>query len=269
MEYYRGKNILITGAFGGFGLCFISQLLDGGASLILCDAPQSAVPIRDREKSLPVPVAGREKQILSIIPADLSNTEGCKTLHEEYRKLGKRVDMIIHNAGIAFGGEYADIPPELNEKIIQVNLLSIMRLNALFLPDMIRHRSGHLIYMSSVAGFVATPLAVSYSTSKFAVRSFAMALHGEIRKHGIRTSIVYPFFSKTPILKSQRFGDPQISTLPGFCATSPAHVVTCALKGAKNGRLHICPGFFSKLMWLAVRLHPVISAQRKIEGYSS
>ncbi len=51
MEYYRGKNILITGAFGGFGLCFISQLLDGGASLILCDTPQSAIPIRDREKA--------------------------------------------------------------------------------------------------------------------------------------------------------------------------------------------------------------------------
>ncbi|MDD4356047.1 MAG: SDR family NAD(P)-dependent oxidoreductase [Smithellaceae bacterium] len=269
MEYYRGKNILITGAFGGFGLCFISQLLDSGASLILCDAPQSAIPIRGRGKSLPVPVSGREKQILSVIWADLSNAEGCNRLYEEYRKLGKGVDIIIHNAGIAFGGEYVDIPPELNEKIINVNLISIMRLNALFLPELIRHRSGHLIYMSSVAGFVATPLAVSYSTSKFGVRSFAMALHGEIRKHGIRTSIVYPFFSKTSILNSQRFGNPQISTLPGFCATSPADVVTCTLKGAKKGRMHICPGFFSKVMWLAVRLHPVISAQRKIQGYSS
>jgi short-subunit dehydrogenase len=268
MEYYRGKNILITGAFGGFGLCFISQLLDSGASLILCDAPQFAIPIRDREIRFPVPVEGKEKQILSVISADLSSAEGCKTLHEESRKLGSGVDMIIHNAGIAFGGEYVDIPAELNEKIINVNLLSIMRLNTLFLPELIRRKSGHLIYMSSVAGFVATPLAVSYSTSKFGVRSFAMALHGEIRKHGIRTSIVYPFFSKTPILNSQRFGDPQISTLPGFCATSPAHVVTCALKGAKKGRLHVCPGFFSRVMWLAVHLHPVISSQRKIQGYS-
>jgi NAD(P)-dependent dehydrogenase (short-subunit alcohol dehydrogenase family) len=118
MEYYRDKTILITGAFGGFGLCFISQLLDGGASLILCDAPERAIPMCDIEKRLPVPVSGREKQILSVIGADLSNAEGCKTLHEEYRKLGKGLDMIIHNAGIAFGGEYVDIPPELNEKII-------------------------------------------------------------------------------------------------------------------------------------------------------
>jgi short-subunit dehydrogenase len=186
----------------------------------------------------------------------------------EYREIGICADMIIHNAGIACGGEYIDIPPDLNEKIINVNLLSIMRLNTMFLPELIRRKSGHLIYMSSVAGFVATPLGVSYSTSKFGVRAFAMALHGEIRRHGIRTSIVYPFFSKTPILKSQVFGNPKVAVMPGFCATTPEHVVNCTLKGAERGRLHICPGFFSKVMWMAVRLHPVISSQRKINGYS-
>ncbi|MGO9146473.1 MAG: SDR family NAD(P)-dependent oxidoreductase [Desulfomonilia bacterium] len=268
MEYYRGKNILITGAFGGFGHGFISQLLDSGASLILSDVPQSAVPILEGKKSLPDLCTGRKNQILSVIPADLSTAEGCRTLYEEYKKLGIKADMIIHNAGIAFGGEYVDVPLDLDEKVIHVNLLSIMRLNKLFLPEFTNRRSGHLIYMSSVAGFVATPLAVSYSTSKFGVRAFAMALHGEIKKHGIRTSIVYPFFSKTPILKSQVFGNPKRSVMPGFCATSSEYVVTCTLKGAQKGRLHICPGFFSKVMWLAVRLHPVISALCKIHGYS-
>jgi short-subunit dehydrogenase len=268
MRYYRDKNILITGAFGGFGRCFISQLLDSGAYLILSDAPQNSVPIGDSKTSLPELYPGREQRIISIIPADLSNAEGCRTLYDGYKKLDVHLDMIIHNAGIAFGGDYVDIPPDLNEKVIDVNLLSVMRLNSLFLPEFISRKSGHLIYVSSVAGFVATPLAVSYSTSKFGVRAFAMALHGEIRKHGVRTSIVYPFFSKTPILKSQVFGNPKKAVMPGFCATSAEYVAACTLKGAQKGRLHICPGFFSKVMWLAVRLHPVISAQRGIQGYS-
>jgi len=268
MEYYRNKNILLTGAFGGFGLCFISELLSFGANLILSDAPQQASAFLDGTGNLQTVCAGRDKQVLSVIPADLSSAEGCRNLYDEYRKLGTGVDMIIHNAGIGFGGEYVDVPPDLNEKVVSVNLLSIMRLNALFLPELISRRSGHLIYVSSVAGFVATPLAVSYSTSKFGVRAFAMALHGEIRKHGIRTTIVYPFFSKTPILKSPVFGNPEVAVMPGFCASSPGHVVTCTLKGARKGRLHICPGFFSKVMWLAVRLYPVISSQRKIQGYS-
>jgi len=161
------------------------------------------------------------------------------------------------------------VPLDLNEKVITINLLSIMRLNALFLPELLRRGSGHLMYVSSVAGFVATPYAVSYTTSKFAVRAFAMALHGEYRKRGIRTTIVYPFFSKTPILKSAVFGTPKTRYLPGFVATTADQVVSCALEGARKGRLHVCPGFFSKLMWLAVRLSPVISPQRKIWGHSA
>ncbi len=267
MEYYRNKTVLVTGAFGGFGLCFISELLNRGARLILSDTPENVRAVGEGTVHITGMEEGRDSQALFIIPADLSSADGCRALHEEYRNQGIGLDMIIHNAGIACWGEYADVPPEFNEKIIDINLLSVMRLNALFLPEIIGRR-GHIVYVSSVAGFVATPLGVAYSTSKFGVRGFAMALHGEIRKHGVRTTIVYPFFSRTPILKSRTFGNPAVSYLPGFCSSSPEHVVSCTLQGAARGRLHVCPGFFSRMMWLAARFHPVISAQRKIRGYS-
>ncbi len=267
MGYYRNKTVLVTGAFGGFGLCFVSELLNRGASLILSDTPENVRAAGEGMVQIPGTEGGRGRQVLALIPADLSSAKGCRALHEGYRDLGIGLDMIIHNAGIACWGEYADVPPELNEKIIDINLLSVMRLNALFLPEII-DRCGHIIYVSSVAGFVATPFGVAYSTSKFGVRGFAMALHGEIGKHGVRTTIVYPFFSRTPILKSRTFGNPAVSYLPGFCASSPGQVVSCALQGAAKGKLHVCPGFFSRMMWLATRFHPVISAQRKIRGYS-
>lgn len=269
MDYFRDKNILITGAFGGFGLSFISHLLKEGANLILSDTPQASAAYLSDKQGIPGVSPHTEKQVLSVIPTDLSLPEGCGVLYEEYRALGVPLDMIIHNAGIAFGGEYLDVPPDLNEKVVNINLMSIMRLNTLFLPEFLSRGSGHLIYVSSVAGFVATPLAVSYSTSKFAVRAFAMALHGEYRKRGIRTTIAYPFFSKTPILKSTVFGNPKPSYLPGFVATTADQVVSTTLEGARKGTLHVCPGFFSKLMWLAVRFRPVISAQRKIYGHSA
>jgi uncharacterized protein len=267
MEYYRNKNILLTGAFGGFGLSFASRLLDLGANLVLSDTPGSVEAFQDGRIAAPGVTPGRPG-IAAVIPADLSTPDGCRSLYDGYQALGIPLDMIVHNAGIAFGGCYWDVPGELNDKVIEVNLLSVMRLNTLFLPGLMARGSGHLIYVSSVAGFVATPFAVSYSASKFGLRSFAMALHGEVRKRGIRTTIVYPFFSKTPILKSRVFGDPKTSYLPGFCATSAGQVVSATLVGAAHGRLHVCPGFFAKLMWAAVRLYPVISAQRKIFGHS-
>jgi len=148
------------------------------------------------------------------------------------------------------------------EAIMNINLMSVLRLNTLFIPAMVKRKSGHLLYLSSVAGFVATPFGAPYSSSKFGLRAFAMALHGENKKYGIKTSIIYPFWSKTAIIKSQVYGNPDVRVMPGFFASEPDYVVRKALQGASKGKLHICPGLFSKLMWLAVRFMPVIAEQR-------
>ena len=255
MKYYEGKTVLITGAFGGFGRHFIFQLIDSGAKLILTDltAPPLTEVVADDEQ---------RKSIIAVIPSDLSTSEGCRELYDEVKKLNTDVDVIIHNAGIFFLGAYTDAPLANSEKVINLNLLSVMRLNSLFLPELIQRQSGHLIYVSSVAGFVATPYAVPYTASKFGLRAFAMAVNREVKRFGVRSSIVYPFWSKTPIMKCQVFGDPKIKTMPDFYASEPEYVVRTALRGASRGKLHICPGIFSKLMWLAVKFIPVTAEQR-------
>jgi short-subunit dehydrogenase len=252
MTYFKGKTVLISGAFGGFGTHFTRQLASYGARLILSDlcSPKDSID------------SGVKKALVGILPADLSTPEGCTGLYNDVEKLGQYPDVIIHNAGIASIGPFVDIPLENNEKVIAVNLLSVMRLNNLFIPRMIGNRSGHLIYVSSVAGFVATPYGVSYTTSKFGLRAMAMATHGEVRRYGVKTSITYPFWSKTAIMKSQVFGNPSMKTMPDFYASDPEYVVRTTLNGAAAGKLHIRPGIFSKLMWQAVRLIPVIAEQR-------
>lgn len=254
MKYYQGKTVLITGAFGGFGRHFFTQLGSFGANLILSDL---AIPSEQNE-------AGVQQRIIAAIPADLSTSEGCLNLYNDVMGVGDFPDVIIHNAGIAYGGAFLDVPLENNEKVINLNLLAAMRLNSYFLPQMIKNRSGHLIYVSSVAGFVATPYAVAYSASKFGLRAYAMAFHGEVRRYGIKSSIVYPFWAKTPIMKSQMFGDPDVRTMPDYYASDPGYVVRTALRGASRGKLHICPGIFSKIMWHTVRFVPVIAEQRKM-----
>lgn len=252
MNYFKGKTVLITGAFGGFGVHFTTQLAALGANLILSDL---VIPSEQVEPAV-------NNRLVAIIPADLSTPEGCTDLYNNVLKLEKYPDVIIHNAGIGFGGAYVDVPLANSEKIINLNLLAVMRLNSLFLPQLIKKRSGHLIYVSSVAGFIATPYGVAYSTSKFGLRAFAMAVHGEVRCYGIKSSIVYPFWAKTPIMKSQVFGNPEIKTMPDFYASDPEDVVRKALRGASKEKLHICPGIFSKIMWQAVRFFPIIAEQR-------
>ena len=255
LKYYHEKTVLLTGAFGGFGKHFANQLLEAGAKLVLSDVAEKPLADVVRKKEW-------EQRVLGIIATDLSTGKGCRQLYKDVSSLGVNPDIIIHNAGIGFGGAFVDIPFKNIERVFNVNLMSIAHLNSLFLPGMIRRESGHLIYVSSVAGFVATPFGVAYSASKFGVRAMAMALHGEIKRHGIRTSITYPFWSKTPIMQSQVFGNPDLKTMPDFFADEPGDVVRTSLKGAAKGKLHIRPGFFSKAMWQAVRITPVIAAQR-------
>ncbi|HOW81112.1 MAG TPA: SDR family NAD(P)-dependent oxidoreductase [Spirochaetota bacterium] len=264
MKYYDGKTILVTGAYGGFGRQFIAQLLGSGALLILSD-----VAVRDIADVLGPDLARKlpadwKNRIIAEIPADLSTGDGCRELYDRCMKTGREIDIIIHNAGIAFVGTFMDIPAESCEKVLSINLTAVMRLNKLFVPGMIKRGSGQLLYVSSVAGFVSTPFAIPYTVSKFGVRSLAMALHGEIKKSGVKTSIVYPFWARTPIMKSQRFGDPPTRTMPDFFASDPEFVVRRALKGAARNVLHICPGFFATFMWYAVRFWPIIAEQRSM-----
>lgn len=248
MSYFKDKTVLITGANGGFGQHFTHQLTQAGSILILSDIGEA------RQTT--------DKNIIDYIQADLSTVEGCTKLYENVMATGKAPDIIIHNAGIGFIGTFTDVPIDKHEKVISVNLMSVMRLNSLFLPHMIQRKSGQLIYVSSVAGFVSTPFSVAYTSSKFALRSMAMSTHGEIKKHGIKTSIVYPFWAKTPIMKSQVFGNPEMKTMPDFFASEPDYVVRVTLEGAANGKMHIRPGIFSNLMWQAVRFIPLIAPQR-------
>ncbi len=253
MNFFKGKTVLITGAFGGFGKHFTTQLASSGANLILTDL---AIPSEQNETRV-------ENCLVERIKADLSTSEGCMDLYDKVTKPAKYPDVIIHNAGIGYGGAYVDVPLAKNEKVIDLNLLAPMRLNSLFLPQLIKKRSGQLIYVSSVAGFVATSYDASYSTSKFGLRALAMAVHGEVKRYGIKTSIVYPFYTKTQILKSQVFGDP-MKTMPDFFAGDPANVVRIALRGASKFKLHICPGFISKIIWQAAKFVPIIGDQRQL-----
>ena len=69
---------------------------------------------------------------------------------------------------------------------MQINLLSPMRLSALFLPQMIERSSGHIVNISSLAGWIGSPFLSAYCASKFGLRGFSESLAPDLRPHNIR-----------------------------------------------------------------------------------
>jgi short-subunit dehydrogenase len=256
-----GKVVLVTGAWGGLGATFVRQLLASGAKLILSDLAEKPLATLAQGGTLP---AGWERNVLGQVAVDLNAADGPQKLYDACRAIAP-VDVVIHNAGLGCIGRFADIPRDKLNLQMRVMLTAPMELTHLFLPDFHRRGSGHFVFVSSVAGFIATSLGASYSAAKFGIRAFAMALAGEIRPQGLDVTIVYPFFTRTAILKSPTFGDAKIPVMPRIFIDEPEDVIRTALRAVDRRQLHVRPGFYSKFMWNVQRFWPVISTQMQPE----
>lgn len=249
MSYFKGKTILLTGASGGLGSEFATQLLDLGGELILSDVKIESL---DRFKTY----AGAGK-VLACLAGDIGTKEGTERFLADVRKVTPCPDIIINNAGIAQAGAFGDVPLDRWEKLMNINLISPMRICHYFLPDMKSRRSGHIVNVSSVAGIVPLPGGAPYTASKHGIKGFSDAIRLEYHKDGIAVSTVHPFFTRTAILQSERFGvDVNVEDYPQFLIESPDNVIRETIKAIASKTDFILPGPTSKVLDLVRRLAP-------------
>lgn len=255
MTVLRDKVILLTGAGGGLGIEMVRQFLQEGSLLILSDHP--SIDLAERIKSIErqTSTTGR---ILGVVSMDLSESEGCSRLWEACQSVHPNVDILVNNAGIALLGPHHLIPSERWEKLMQINLLSPMRLTQLVVPQMIQRRNGHIVNISSIAGQVGPPNLASYAASKFGLRGFGEALSEELLAHHVFVTQIYPFFTRTPILDSQRFGGIDVQVPDKGPIYEPPFVIRELIQGIKKNQLHIFPGSIPKAIVAANRFFPSI-----------
>jgi len=239
----RNKLVLITGACGGFGEHMVTQFLDRDCRLIVTDVDESRIA------ALINKCRDRNGQILSSFSADLSTPTGCADLYTHCEQQQLIPDILINNAGIALAGRHEQVPQERWEELLNLNLFAPMRISGQFLPKMLQRASGHIVNISSLAGWVGAPNLSVYVASKFGLRGFGESLAAEAAKSNVRVSNVYPSFSRTPILDSDQFGMGKRIPIPDKMISDPADVVAKIIKGIERDRLHIFPDN------IALRIH--------------
>jgi short-subunit dehydrogenase len=242
--------VMITGAGGGFGRQMARQFQEAGGRLILTDVDE------DRLTALQADIGAESENILASIPADLSDENGCEALYSEVVNIGTIPDVIVNNAGVGLGGRFDHVPQERWERLMQINLLAPMRLCHRFLPHLIERQSGHIVNISSIAGWIGSKGLTSYCSAKYGLRGFSEALAGDVEEFGVQVSTVYPFFSRTPILDSDQFGYEKRREVPLDMATDPADVVAAIIRGIRNNRQHIFPDRTARQIHYITRLIP-------------
>lgn len=246
--------IVLTGATGGFGRELTRQLLQAGSHLILSDIDRPTLDDYAAKVSSEITTG----KIIACIESDLSHRESCQTLYDRVKTLDVPVDILINNAGIGLFGRMDEVPSDKWERLMQVNLLAPMRLSSLFVADMIERRKGHIVNISSLAGWIAPGGLTHYCSSKFGLRGFSEGLSNEVKPYNVKVTAVYPFFSRTPILQSEGFGTlaQDAKGFPEHLATDPAKVMAKTIKAIVRNQLHVFPDRIANTIYILKRYFP-------------
>lgn len=255
------KTVLITGAGGGFGRHMVRQFRAAGARLILTDVGNDA--LRDAAED-----AGED--LVTAIIADLAMKDGCDSVARNCAGRGIVPDILVNNAGLAAAGRLDHVPQERWETLMQLNLLAPMRLCNLFLPGMIERGSGHIVNISSIAGWLGARGLTSYCASKFGLRGFGESLARDLEGTGVHVTNVYPCFARTPILDSPQHGYEEPRGVPAYLVSEPGDVVAQMIAGIRRKRLHVFPDRHARRIHYLVRFMPWLLplANRRLEAQS-
>jgi short-subunit dehydrogenase len=128
-----------------------------------------------------------------VTQADLAKLEDIQEFVQRTLQEFDQIDILFNNAGFGRFNWLENLDPvEDIQAQLQINLVATILIARQVLPHMIQRRSGHIINMVSLGGYIATPTYTIYGASKFGVRGFTEALRREVGVYGIQVSALYP-----------------------------------------------------------------------------
>ncbi len=195
---FANQVFWITGASSGIGAAFARQLAKQGAYVIL---------------------SGRNIEALETVAAQCSVDHSLVLPFEttDYDALPKAVDTawtwrggvdcLINNAGISQRSLAIETAFPVYQKVIDIDLLAPIALTQLVLPRMVERKSGRLVFISSVAGKVGSPMRTAYSAAKHGLVGYADALRVETAALGLNVHVITPGSIKTDVSRNAVVAD--------------------------------------------------------------
>lgn len=219
MSRRRGTEIararaLVTGATGGLGAAIARALAARGAELV---------------------VSGRRAEVLDelagelgaqAIVADLADRDDVERLCAECGE----IDVLVANAGLPADGPVLDYSADQIDRALEVNLRAPVQLGRRLAKPMVARGRGHLVFMSSLSGKVATAHSGMYSATKFGLRGFASGLRQDLRGTGVGVSCIFP----GPIRDAGMFAETGVEMPLGAGTRSPEDVARAVVRAIER-----------------------------------
>lgn len=182
------RTVLITGTSGGFGLLTAAEMARRGWRVI--------ATMRNLDRKGPLEAALEEtgaRHNVDILQLDVTDTASIdRAVAEALEITGGFLDAVLHNAGVAAGGAFEDIPEAELRRVMETNFFGVMALTRALLPTFRKQRSGRIVIVSSESAFNGQPGNSIYVASKWAVEGWAESLTYDLQQFGIEVLLVEP-----------------------------------------------------------------------------
>lgn len=256
MKEDDGRTVFITGGASGMGLLAATMLAAQGAHVVIFNRQAAAA-----QAALTQISAARHHpgQRVAGYLADVADRE---LLLAAFALAAREVgapDIVINMAGIGGVAPLTEMPFEMFDRQIKINLYGSRNVVDAALVTMAPRRQGSIVLVGSMGGFIPVYGYTAYGTSKFAVVGFAQCLRPELKPLGIRLMCFCPGEVDTPALTLERSASHPATmafkSLGGTMAMDAA--VNDLIAGIERNRFLIVPGWRSRLIYWAYRLTPL------------
>jgi short-subunit dehydrogenase len=215
----------VTGASQGLGLILVKKLLENGyrvaASSRDVHAMIQAVGLINKDRFLPLAV-------------DLNNLDCIDESIQQTLATFGRIDVVVNNAGYGMAGTLEETGEQDIRNIFNVNVLATIDVVKSVLPVMRSQKSGYIINIGSVAGFVGAPGWSVYSATKAAVAAFSEVLALDLKEFGVHVTVVEPSGFRTGFLSKNSLAYTE-SKLDGYQAVKDTQERYLANNGQQPG----------------------------------
>lgn len=177
MRDLTNKLIFITGAGRGLGREMALAFANHGAKVVVSDRDSA----RLEETLAALRQHGKNPAAYSL---DVTDNAGILAVRDRLHAEHGPLDVLVNNAGVAFGGPFTSVPLAEHHATYRVNLLGQVALTHAFLPAMMERPEAHLVNVASASGLIALPYATTYASSKWGVIGFSESLREELRLLG-------------------------------------------------------------------------------------
>ena len=229
---FHEKVAIVTGASLGIGRAAARALAEQGACVALASRNGEAL------SSFAEELRTQGKKVI-VIPTDVTQRDQVEALVREVIAQWGRVDILISNAGEYIRAPIADLDPAIIQHSLDVNFFGGVYCAKAALPHMLKQKSGHIVFVTSMDGKIGLPPDAPYVAAKFALTGFCEVLRQEVRDSGISVTNVLPGRVDTPMIEHLKFSwiSPKLSPesvakaiLGGIRKRKPIVIVPAAAK---------------------------------------